>query len=350
MPPSIDLTATSADGALTPTVWFVRNYGGFSGGHLVHGRYYQHVAQHSQWQAKIYLTYPAASAKHKSDIDSLWPTLPTAQMVTAHQFLPQKQDVLFLAGMDWEFVHSRPALAESIPRLNLIQGLRHAQPDTPLYDFLSERAIRICVSDAVAEAIQATGRVNGPIIVIPNGVELPPDSMTPDALTVLGPAAPKDSEKSQNKAGLLLVGYKNPQFAQALSVKLSGEGIAHDLITQMLPREDFLNRLDSSATVVCLPLAKEGFYLPPLEAMARGALVITTDCGGSRGFCYPDINCLLAEYTLDSFYQQVQRALHFNPAERESLLKAGFETARQHSIAQEREKFYQVLTEVKQLW
>src|SRR5690606_32088353 len=140
------------------------------------------------------------------------------------------------------------------------------------------------------------------------------------------------STTPEAKTGLLLVGYKNPQFAQALSAKLSGAGIAHDLITEMLPREDFLNRLESSATVVCLPLAKEGFYLPPLEAMARGALVITADCGGNRGFCHPDINCLLAEYTVDSFYKQVHRALHYNLTERKWMLKAGFEYARVHSI------------------
>ena len=38
---------------------------------------------------------------------------------------------------------------------------------------------------------------------------------------------------------------------------------------------------------------REGFGLPPLEAMASGCAVITTDCGGVSDFARDDVNCLM---------------------------------------------------------
>jgi glycosyltransferase involved in cell wall biosynthesis len=38
---------------------------------------------------------------------------------------------------------------------------------------------------------------------------------------------------------------------------------------------------------------REGFGLPPLEAMASGCAVVTTDCGGVSDFARHDENCLM---------------------------------------------------------
>ena len=36
---------------------------------------------------------------------------------------------------------------------------------------------------------------------------------------------------------------------------------------------------------VLVPNPKEGFYLPALEAMALGTIVVCPDCVGNRSFC-----------------------------------------------------------------
>jgi hypothetical protein len=85
---------------------------------------------------------------------------------------PLRADILFVAGFDWLNLEAGARPRSKIPVINLLQGIRHADPVEPLYGFLSHRAIRICVSEAVANAVAATGRVNGPLHVIPNGTDL----------------------------------------------------------------------------------------------------------------------------------------------------------------------------------
>ena len=43
---------------------------------------------------------------------------------------------------------------------------------------------------------------------------------------------------------------------------------------------------------VLVPNPKEGFYLPAVEAMAAGTLVVCPDCVGNRAFCLDEVNCL----------------------------------------------------------
>ena len=52
----------------------------------------------------------------------------------------------------------------------------------------------------------------------------------------------------------------------------------------------------------------EGFYLPALEAMALGSLVICPDCIGNRSFCLPGRNCFRPNYDLNSVIDSVQSA------------------------------------------
>ena len=66
--------------------------------------------------------------------------------------MPSGDDALFLAGEDWDLLppdHPRRIV------VNLVQGVRHADPALPLFQSLSRKAIRICVSQAVADAVHA---------------------------------------------------------------------------------------------------------------------------------------------------------------------------------------------------
>ena len=68
----------------------------------------------------------------------------------------------------------------------------------------------------------------------------------------------------------------------------------------------------------------EAFGLPPLEAMACGTAVITTDCGGSRDYAHNGENCLVVP---PSDINQLQQALHLlltQDGERQRLASAGF--------------------------
>ena len=72
-------------------------------------------------------------------------------------------------------------LDRGIPILNFIQHVRHAADWSIQSDYLDRKAIRLCVSQEVADAVEAAGS-RGPTVIIPNGVDVPiVDSHVPDA-------------------------------------------------------------------------------------------------------------------------------------------------------------------------
>jgi len=73
-----------------------------------------------------------------------------------------------------------------------------------------------------------------------------------------------------------------PPFVEAFSHVAAAEGLRHDIA-------DFYAACD----VFVFPSLVEGFGLPPLEAMACGAAVVVTDCGGVREYTQDGRNCLV---------------------------------------------------------
>ena len=88
-------------------------------------------------------------------------------------------------------------------------------------------------------------------------------------------------------------------------VRLTGGHLKHShYFDHVLRMPGFAPRITFSGEPSnCLPRAEEGFYLPALEAMASGCLVVTLDCIGNRGFRRHDDNCLVAESSPESLFQ-----------------------------------------------
>jgi glycosyltransferase involved in cell wall biosynthesis len=70
-----------------------------------------------------------------------------------------------------------------------------------------------------------------------------------------------------------------PQTAAAASFRAENE---HDMA-------EFYSHCD----IFVLPSRREGFALPPLEAMACGCAVVIADCGGVSDYAKHETNCLL---------------------------------------------------------
>ena len=302
---------------------FHRHFTRYSGGHGKVWDYFTHTLAHPAWDASIHLTGDSIHDgnpwhAHGCDIDVHWP--------------PRDADALFLGGMDWQAIpDERHADQPGRPILNLIQHVRHADPEEPLHGFLCRRAIRICVSQPVADAILATGRVNGPVRVIDAAIRLP------DRMPVL-----------QARSGIFIGALKQPRLGHLLADALRGAGHQVALADRWQARDDYLAQLAAAKIAVLLPRATEGFYLPALEAMALGCAVVVPDSVGNRAYLVPGCNALVPDMTLDDLLHAVRRL--DDAALMQSLVIQGALTAARFDLKGERVAFHALLDEMDELW
>lgn len=299
-----------------PRILFHRDFIEYTGGHGKVWDYFQHALALG-WDARVHL-----SKGSLRDGSNPWMACPER---IEPLWQPAACDVLFLAGMDWN------ALADfrqpPRPVVNLLQHVRHAWPEHPLRTFLTAPARRICVSQAVTEAVLATGEVNGPVVTIAAALELPE---LPVQVQV------------EEDGPVVIAGLKAPALARALEAELHVAGQSVEVLDQLLPRVDYLRKVASASVLVALPHPAEGFYLPALEAMALGVPVVSADCLGSRQYARHAENCLLAPLQVPPLAAAVLQ-LRQQPAWAARLIAAGRRTAAGHSLAVERERFAQVL-------
>jgi len=297
------------------TLEFYRDFVGFSGGHLKVWDYFCHTRASRSFTPTIYFT--ATSRMNSSN-----PWVAAGAQIQS-RWEPHKADALFLGGLDWLAV---PEVCNT-PIINLIQGVRHADPGDARYQFLSRRAVRICVSKEVEAAILSTGKVNGPAITIPAGLDLG--------------GLPEPSR--ERDIPLLIAGLKQPTLAKQLSETLVAKGVANTCLTSALPRHDFLDLLGRASVTLFLPYQKEGFYLPALEGMAMGTLVVCPDCAGNRQYCVDKVNCLMPSYDLQGLTVACLEALAIPHNNKHKILQASQLEVVNHSLQTEFNNFLDVL-------
>jgi glycosyltransferase involved in cell wall biosynthesis len=313
---------------LSKTVLFHRNFKRFSGGHLKVWHYYTHLQESNGFKPLIYF-----SERSVWNDDNPWLSL---KGQTERTWNPQSADILFLAGKDWLALEGAVPLSRQIPIVNLIQHVRHADPADIRFSFLSKRAVRICVSEPVAQSLRDTAMVNGPIFTVSNGIAL-------DELPVA-------EEWDQRPIDVLIAGLKNSVLAAQLAERLRGANFAPEVLLARLPRRLFLEKLNQSKIVILLPNETEGFYLPALEAMALHALVVCPDCRGNRSFCADGFNCLMPKYTLSDMVQTTSKAISIEASERQKLLSAARQTVLRHSLLNEKNEFLAIMQELGNIW
>lgn len=299
---------------------FHRDFRRYSGGHGKVWDYFTHAQAHPRWEAAAWLSPGSVPT------DNPW--LAAGDPLEPH-WNPSTADALFLAGMDWA---AWPADDPAKPVINLVQAVRHADPAHPLHAFLSRRAVRICVAQPVADAILATGRVNGPVRVIEAAVSLPHGDATP-----VGPSV-----------DVFVGALKRQRLGQELAAALRAAGRTVDVADKWLPREAYLARLSAASVAVLLPLPAEGFYLPALEAMALGRAVVVPDCVGNRAYLEPGRNALVPDATVPALLEAALAAS--GTSRHAALVAAGSATAERFSQARERTGFHGVLDELDALW
>ena len=320
-------TTSLARNSAKQLVLFHRDFRKFTGGHLKVWDYFNHVLSSATHEPRI------AFSEH-SKWDSSNPWLNFQRYLTKWE--PDKADILFLAGTDWRAVPELDQLHFRKPIINLIQHPRHAEPNSELRDFLRNRAVRICVSQELADAITATGEANGPVLTIPNAIDLS--------------SVPRGKPWHQRPLDVLICGVKAKDLARDLQDRLTNENRTIKCLTDYKPRQDFLNEVSDAKVTVFLPRPSEGFYLPALEGMAAGTIVVCPDCLGNRGYCQDKVNCFRPRYGVDEIVLAAHAASEQSENERARMLANATSTVGKHSLEGERKSFIDILEQIDRLW
>lgn len=307
------------------SIIFYRHLIEYTGGHQKVADYFNHLKNAPEFIVDI-----AFSDTSRWDASNPWYPQYASKK---YNYCPANYDYAFLAGMDWQ-IYLNSERKSGQPVINLIQHVRHADPDQPMHRFLTEKAVRICVSQEVANAIQGTGLVNGPVLTISNGINIPA------------------VEKTSKQYELFIFGPKHPEMAQAVSDELAQQGINAFSINHWLPRDELLGFLAASRIAVLLPNNTEGFYLPALEAMHYSDMVVVPDCVGNRSFCHDRQNCLLPAYNTSALVAAVNNALELirQPNQLNIFKRNCVSTLVYHSLERERNEFLGLMRQLDLIW
>jgi glycosyltransferase involved in cell wall biosynthesis len=300
----------------------------FAGHHLKVWHYFNHVLASPGHTARVRF-WP------ESLLDDTNPWMSVPELVLDRD-APVDPDLWFLSGMDWTSMPAEHREDSPVPVINLVQHPTNFDPGDPRYALLSNRAIRICISPEVAEGIEATGLVRGPVFVIPDAIDL-------DEVRAVGGSPERDID-------VLVAAIKNPAMGRAVAARLARPGRHVHLIDERLThRSEFLELLARARVTVFLPWHQEGFYLPAIEAMALESFVVCPDVLGNRSFCRHEQNCFRPAYEEDALVAAAERAIAELP-DLGALLEEGRRTAAAHDLGREREAFLPVLARAHELW
>jgi len=107
--------------------------------------------------------------------------------------------------------------------------------------------------------------------------------------------------------------------------------------------DETLAKLYSSADLFIFTSYRESFGLPPLEAMACGTAVVTTDCGGVRDYVIDGYNALVVPPgNLEAVAEASLKVLRDEKL-RERLVRNGIETAKQYTWDKVVDKFEEAI-------
>jgi len=99
------------------------------------------------------------------------------------------------------------------------------------------------------------------------------------------------------------------------------------------PSQEFLvNDIYNNSSIYLCSSISEGWGLPPMEAMACGAAVVTTNNGGISDFCLDGENALICEVKKPEQMAECIERIYLNAELHTSLVKRGLEKVKKFSL------------------
>ncbi|GAA5151951.1 hypothetical protein GCM10023340_31440 [Nocardioides marinquilinus] len=262
-----------------------------------------------------------------------------------------KRDDLFLISRpdDYEAaLRSLPIGLSPLRVVHLVQNVRHRTP-TWRHGYatrlLTRPVSRIAINDIVAEAISPWLDPRSPLRVVRIGHESEYFARDVDG------GWPDDRP--------LRVAYTTwksdvgDRAAKALDAGAGGAGarpVEWRAIRESVSWAELRELYHWADVFLGTPDPEEGMYLPGLEAMAAGCVVITPDCGGNMAYARPGENCVLVDYDdADDYARAVREVAGWSAEQVVASRTAGYEQPPRFRLDDEARGFIEVLDEVREL-
>lgn len=219
----------------------------------------------------------------------------------------------------------------------IIQNVRWANPG-----FVGGRAVRvlgmpmarIAVTHQVAGAIDGLVETTMPTRVIVEGHDWPFFSRA----------------RSGGLERPVRVGYTTWKSAVGIAVeKALGNGAAYQFrsIRETAAWPEIRDLYHWCDVFLGCPGPEEGFYLPGLEAMAAGCLVVMPDVGGNRAYADFGVNCVEVPLDDAAAYVAAIRCLSDEqPWDIDKMRDAGYAVLENHRLDRERSEFGRFVAEL----
>ncbi|MBC3764927.1 glycosyltransferase [Neptunicella marina] len=307
---------------ITPkkSILFHRWYHGYTGGHQKVCDYLHHIQSTGLYDVNLWLENKAKTQT------GLFSNLAGIKQVENYD--PRDFDYIFLAGLDWNAY--LPFKDNNQPVINLIQHVRHGNPKHPLFDFLQHRAIRICVSDAVKDAISPYA--NGPCFTIKMGHQFAKLKM------------PKNND-------LYILGTKQPEMANEIGSWAENKGFSVITHSRPVERDLVYQSMAKSRVTIALPNKTEGFYLPGIEAMALSDWVVVPDCIANREYASNGANITLCEHSIEACKVSISKVFGELSFTRRMFFKyKGLQRVKSYDLSKERICVTSLMKDIDQIW
>lgn len=262
-----------------------------------------------------------------------FPSLPESPLFTVRHRIQHSIDwpqvaVMVIYGWGWErFIPAQFSDNPPFIIFYIVQSFARLDPSDKRFTNLKSPAVRICVSAPLRSALNNIDGVNGPVHVIPAGIRV---------------SEVQESAERNRDIDVCIVGLKNPQLASSIERYFLHQRFKVCLLTERVSRTSFLNKISRARVATFLPEPVEGFYLPALEAMALGTLVVCPDVRGND-YVIDGHNAVVPAYSLEAIVTAVEFSLRLSSDVTTVITKNAKVTALSHDIHNERAAFQRLL-------
>ncbi len=258
------------------------------------------------------------------------------KIISINQLEPLKSDIVFFTLPSNHSILSRIYFKKLEPCERFIHLLQNTRVAGLQFDrgysfrLLSKKLHRICITNEVLKSVEDYVLDKEILKLIPHGFDF-------DVFDKL----PKKNDKVcilvnlfKGEFGLEVINYFKKD-KRIKKINICKKGISW---------ENLIKKYRESSIFVSTPLPEEGLYLPGLEAMAAGNLVITPDCYGNRFYCDFSKNSIKVNYqVLSEYIKAIDESI--NNWQGSSYIKRleGYKKASELKLDNERELFIKYL-------